>query len=65
VGDKVLIKTHVQSSAEKSFAAKLAPRWEGPYLIEGRESPVNFAVGVSRGLRTVHVDAMKLWFEIE
>jgi hypothetical protein len=64
VGDKVLSKTHFQSSSEKRFAAMLAPMWDGPFVVEKQVSPVNFAVRTSRGrLETKHVDQLKLWVE--
>jgi hypothetical protein len=33
VGAKVMYRTHFLSDASKGFCAKLAPRWEGPYVI--------------------------------
>lgn len=39
IGDKIYIKNHVLSSAENKFNAKLAPKFKGPYRVEGFLSP--------------------------
>ncbi|KAJ8042561.1 hypothetical protein HOLleu_09334 [Holothuria leucospilota] len=62
VGDQVLLKTHPQSDADKSFAAKLAPRWEGPYTLEEKLNNVNFKVRTPKGLETKHVASLKLYY---
>jgi hypothetical protein len=40
VGDMVMYKTHFLSNASQGFTKKLAPRWEGPYLITEKVSNV-------------------------
>ena len=61
VGDLVLLQTHYQSNAERSFSKKLAPRWEGPYMVVEQASPVTFRVRKSKRLETRHVSQMKHW----
>ena len=45
VGDVVLRRAHPISSAVKGFMAKLAPKWEGPWVIREVCSPVTYKVG--------------------
>jgi len=40
VGDKVWAKEHHLSKAAEGFAAKLAPRYDGPYQVVDFASPV-------------------------
>jgi len=40
VGDVVWAKEHHLSQAAEGFAAKLAPRYDGPYQVMGFASPV-------------------------
>jgi len=51
VGDIVWAKEHHLSKAAEGFAAKLAPRYDGPYQV------VDFATPVKE--RTVHVGELK------
>lgn len=39
IGEEVYIKTHHLSSAPDAFAAKLAPKYEGPYVVADFPSP--------------------------
>ena len=63
VGDRVMVRTHPISDARKHFAAKLAPRWNGPFVIEQQLTPVNFSLAMVEKpdvKRIVHVDQLKL-----
>ncbi len=40
VGDLVMYRTHFLSNASQGFTKKLAPRWEGPYVITEKVSNV-------------------------
>ena len=44
-GDLVLCRSHFQSSAIKDFAAKLAPKYEGPYIVLERQLPNTYLLG--------------------
>lgn len=60
--DRVWIRTHPLSKGDKSFTAKLAPRWKGPYRVVRRTGPVNFEVvteDTGEDLRVVHFAQMK------
>ena len=66
VGKQVLLKTHYQSDAKKHFSAKLAPRWQGPFEIVRKLSPVNFVIADSKGKgQTVHMDSLKLSHQVD
>ncbi len=61
-GDQVLLRTHPLSKADKHFAAKLAPRWCGPFTVLERLTPVNYKLGSSSPpMKEViaHVDQLK------
>lgn len=63
--DRVWIRAHPLSKADRSFTAKLAPRWKGPYRVVRQTSPVNFEVVLEdsgEDLRVVHVVQMKPCF---
>ena len=49
VGDKVWLKTHYKSDQQGYFAAKLAPRYEGPYQVVAKINPVVYKL---KDLRT-------------
>ncbi|KAI3374584.1 hypothetical protein L3Q82_021157 [Scortum barcoo] len=56
--DRVWIRTHPYSKADKSFSAKLAPRWKGPYRVTRKVGPLNFEVvleDTGEDLRVVNV----------
>lgn len=60
--DRVWIRTHPYSKADRSFSAKLAPRWKGPYRVIRRISPLNFEVvleDTGEHLRVVDVAQLK------
>ena len=63
VGDQVMRKTHYLSDASKKFSAKLAPKYEGPFTIVRKLSPVVYELGQgegsSRRLAKVHVSELK------
>ncbi|KAL2099381.1 hypothetical protein ACEWY4_005861 [Coilia grayii] len=42
--DRVWVRNHPQSKASKHFAAKLAPKWKGPYRVVKPLGPVNYLV---------------------
>ena len=62
-GDLVMRRVHVLSDASKRFNAKLAPKYEGPYVIKEIKSPVVYIVekveGSSRRIDKVHVSELK------
>ncbi|XP_075560019.1 uncharacterized protein LOC142591600 [Dermacentor variabilis] len=53
VGDEVLCRTHPLSDAAKGFAASLAPRWDGPYVIAKRISSSAYLLREKRGSRVI------------
>ena len=65
VGDMVMRKVHVLSSAARNFSAKLAPGWEGPYKIV-EVKPANVYILDMHGERRnpkVHVKELKKYRE--
>ncbi len=59
---RVWIRTHPYSKADKSFSAKLAPRWKGPYRVTRKVGPINFEVvleDTGEDLRVVNVTQIK------
>lgn len=59
---RVWLRAHPLSKAEKSFAAKLAPKWQGPYRVVQRKGPVNYEVvleDTGEDLKTVHISRLK------
>ena len=64
IGDEVVRKNHVLSSAAKNFAAKLAPPFKGPCDVIERVSPVVYELR-DKGKRkkvNVHVQDIKNFF---
>ena len=62
VRDRVWLRTHPYSKKDKSFTAKLAPKWQGPYRIVEQLGPLNYrAVKEDTGedMRVVHVSRLK------
>jgi len=61
VGDIVWAKEHHLSKAAEGFAAKLAPRYDGPYQVVDFVSPVICKIRhtQSKKERTVHVGELK------
>ncbi|XP_072141317.1 uncharacterized protein [Dermacentor andersoni] len=53
VGDEVLRRTHPLSDAAKGFAASLAPRWDGPYVIAKRISSLVYLLREKHGSRVI------------
>lgn len=49
IGQQVLCRTHHLSDAAKGFAAKLAPKFEGPYTILRTEGANIFILGSDKG----------------
>ena len=62
IGETVMLKTHPLSNAKKHFAAKLAPRWCGPFTVTERLTPVNYKLtAISNAKKEViaHIDQTK------
>lgn len=61
IGDRVMKRENPLSSADKGFAAKLAPRFSGPYEVRKIVSPVVYDLRDSKGkwLRHIHVKDLK------
>ena len=60
--DRVWVRAHPLSKAEKSFAAKLAPKWQGPYRVVQQTGPVNYQVVLEEtglDLKVVHISRLK------
>jgi len=57
VGDVVWAKEHHLSKAAEGFAAKLAPRYDGPYQVKGFASPVTQIS--TKKERNIHVSELK------
>jgi hypothetical protein len=66
VGDKVMYKTHFLSNAAAGFTSKLAPRYEGPYIITARVTNHVFDlchVSTGQVVRKCHVNDLYLFSE--
>jgi len=61
VGDVKWAKKHHLSKAAEGFAAKLAPRFDGPYQVMGFASPVICKMRNvnTKKERTIHVSKLK------
>lgn len=60
--DRVWLRSHPYSKAEKAFSAKLAPKWQGPYRVVRVLGPLNYEIvreDTGEDLRTVHVCNIK------
>ena len=60
--DRVWMRTHPYSKANRSFSAKLAPRWKGPYRVLRRMGPLTYEIVLeetSRDVRVVNVTRLK------
>ncbi|KAH8285957.1 hypothetical protein KR018_001752, partial [Drosophila ironensis] len=57
----VWMREHPLSKAAEGFAAKLAPKFGGPYKVVAQKSPVIFELrgGDGRATRTAHVSGLK------
>lgn len=56
--NQVWIRAHPLCKAEKSFTAKLAPKWQEPYRVVQQVGPVNYQVvleALGQDLKVVHV----------
>lgn len=60
-GDKVMRREHPLSSALKGVAAKLSPRYSGPWTVTRRVSPLTYDLhdANKRKLRGIHVKDLK------
>src|SRR5207253_6560219 len=67
VGDRVLKRSHLQSSAVLAVTAKLAPKWLGPYLVREVRTPLTYKLSdVSTGVvldGTHHMVDLKAYVE--
>lgn len=61
LGDRVMKRGHILSSAGKAVAAKLAPKFDGPYTVIKVHSPVVYDLKAEDGkrLHRVHVKDLK------
>ena len=62
-GTKVLVFALIVTGRRSD---KLADRWQGPFTILGKVTPVTYLVDMlecQKRHRTVHVEALKEWFE--
>ena len=61
VGDKVMRREHPLSVATKGFAAKLAPRYSGPWTVVRKRSPqvCDLRGTTGRQLKRIHVKDLK------
>ena len=60
VGDSVMLLNHPVSAGWNKFAAKLAPRFIGPFLVDKFTSPVTLLLRDHDGLlRRAHVSQLK------
>ena len=65
VGDKVMRREHPLSSGANAFAAKLAPKYSGPYTVCKVVSPVvyNLRSATGRIYRRIHIKDLKRFSE--
>lgn len=63
IGEQVLVRQHPLSSAVNNFAAKLAPKYGGPYVVQGFVSPVIVTIrGQQKNdVRTAHLSDIKTY----
>ena len=61
VGQQVWVKAKHLSNAADSFAAKLAPKYDGPYLVQGFKSPVIVQLQKQgeKKIKTAHISDLK------
>jgi transposase InsO family protein len=62
-GDRVWLRSHHLSSAKDDFAAKLAAKYDGPYVVKGRIGTNIYEVQEARGKTSTraHVKDLKRW----
>ena len=62
---KVLVRNHCLSDKESGFAAGLAPKWKGPYIVISQVTPVTYALAETPNRKpfTYHVQDIKPYFE--
>ena len=65
LGDLVMCKAHVLSSEARKFSAKLAPDWEGPFVIIEDKPPNVYMLKMGDGRKNpkVHVSELKKYRE--
>ncbi|KAK8771307.1 hypothetical protein V5799_025446 [Amblyomma americanum] len=68
VGDLALKRNHVLSDASTGFAAGLAPKWVGPFIVAEKLSPLNYKLRGPNSARLsgpIHVGELKRYFQRE
>lgn len=64
IGEQVLVRLHPQSKAVENFAAKLAPKYGGPFVVQKFQSPVIVVVrGKDNITRVAHLSEIKPFYE--
>ncbi|XP_065356170.1 uncharacterized protein LOC135950562 [Calliphora vicina] len=65
IGDQVLVRQHPLSKAIDYFAAKLAPKYGGPYVVKGFLNPVIVEiVGIqNKDMRKAHISELKPYYQ--
>ncbi|KAL1247991.1 hypothetical protein QQF64_023367 [Cirrhinus molitorella] len=63
--DRVWLRNFPQSSAQRNFSAKLAPKWKGPYRVLQQLGPLNYKIvleDTGEDIRTAHVCNLKICY---
>lgn len=63
--DRVWLRNFPQSSEQRNYSAKLAPKWKGPYRIFQQLGPLNYQIAreeTGENVRTAHVCNLKMCF---
>nr|XP_055053112.1 uncharacterized protein LOC129438391 [Misgurnus anguillicaudatus]XP_055053113.1 uncharacterized protein LOC129438391 [Misgurnus anguillicaudatus] len=63
--DRVWLRNFPQSSAQRNFSAKLAPKWKGPYRVLQQLGPLNYKIvleDTGEDIRTAHVCNLKMCY---
>lgn len=60
IGDRVMRREHPLSAAGRGYAAKLAPKYSGPWTVENRVSRLVYNLRKERGRRLHHIHVKDL-----